>query len=245
MPPMGQWTDQRALTRCAIVCIVLGVHGLFVLLFWQVRQSTLRRADDNYLTWVRLEPSRRPPAPPPPSPPAPRTAAREPAAAAPQAVTRATPAERSDTAPRQIDWAAAAAREASRAARAGDDSGYRSFGPRKPGASPEAAPPTIFEAPKHQLGDEGVDPFGDPIVWLTEHCYKELPRLITTARDLPVQRPLSAFKCVWPAGRREPRGDLFESLKRDRPLPEPKAGSVSELPERAPQTPRPGQTAAP
>ena len=39
-------------------------------------------------------------------------------------------------------------------------------------------------------------------------------------------------KCFFPIGKREPRGDLFEHLKKDRPLPELKEGTPGELPER-------------
>ena len=229
---MGHRWDQHAMSRWAIVCVVLGAHGLFALLLSQVRQAR-RSQDDNHLIWLRLESPREQPSPPPPPPtPQARERVRESAPATLPAPALPAPSEPADTAPRQIDWAAAAAGEARRAAQGDDANGYRSFGPRKHGAPPEVGAPTIFEAPKHQLGEQGVDAFGDPIVWLTEHCYKELPRLITTARDLPAERPLALFKCQYVAGKSAPRTDLFDSLKRDRPLPAPKPGSAIELPER-------------
>ncbi|HEY6641401.1 hypothetical protein [Povalibacter sp.] len=52
-----------------------------------------------------------------------------------------------------------------------------------------------------------------------------------TARDYVDPGKLLMRKCTMPVGKREPRGDLFEHLKKDRPLPAPKAGTVAELPE--------------
>jgi hypothetical protein len=233
MLPMGYRWDQHAKARCAIVCVVLGAHGLFALLLSQARQGVRRSQDDNHLIWLRLESPRELPSPPPP-PPTPQARERVRESEPATLPTPALPAssEPSDDVPRQIDWTAAAAGEARRAAQGGDANGYRSFGPRKPGAPPQEDAPTIFEAPKHVRGEESVDAFGDPIVWLNDHCYKELPRLITTARDLPAERPLAAFKCQFAAGKSAPRTDLFDSLKRDRPLPAPKPGSAIELPER-------------
>jgi hypothetical protein len=68
MLPMGRRWDQHAKARCAIVCVVLGAHGLFALLLSQARQGVRRSQDDNHLIWLRLESPRELPSPPPPPP---------------------------------------------------------------------------------------------------------------------------------------------------------------------------------
>lgn len=111
-----------------------------------------------------------------------------------------------------VDWHAAtelAARSAIDAVVR--EESYRSFGfPRKHELLEEEEPPSIFEEPGHEFGQEGVDAFGKPVVWLNKRCYQELEK-----SDDPLRSPRTM--CTWGVGKREPRGDLFDHLKKRKP----------------------------
>jgi hypothetical protein len=217
--------------------IVVALHGLLFLIAWCLGEQVYRRSvsDDASMTWILTRPL-------------------EPLARSVDSL-RAQPSQRSnerptveentresDTtvdsparSPRQIDWGAHAAFNARRAVEDGTGERYRNLGPRKPGPPPEPAIPSIFEPEPDVRGEEGLDVNGDPVVRLNKYCYQELEKRLPTARDyVDPGRPLIP-KCMFPIGKPEPRGDLFEHLKRDHPLPEQKSGATGEMPERKPE----------
>jgi hypothetical protein len=106
---------------------------------------------------------------------------------------------------------------------------YRHFGFPAPPEPQEAPAPSIFEKSAHELGTTDEDVMGNPVVWLSDHCFQPLANskpvktapdlgLPTAAKAVPnmgqpkVELPL--WKCSWGIGKREPRGDLFDHLKR-------------------------------
>ncbi len=91
------------------------------------------------------------------------------------------------------------------------EEGYRSFGfPRQRELPGEEELPSIFEEPRHEFGEAGVDAFGKPVVWLGGGCYQELDKSDDPLRD---RRTM----CVLGVGKREPRGDLFDHIKKRKP----------------------------
>jgi hypothetical protein len=218
--------------RCVALCIVVGLHSLILLFIWKTRDSLNSRTgpEDEFIVWIRVTE----PVPPDEATPSPSDEPvaradreqREPAARDEQDVT-ATP-----SAPRQIDWGAHAAFNAKRAVEESLPERYRYFGPRRPSPEPEPEPPSVFEEERKVHGEIGEDALGNPVVKLNKYCYQELEKNVPTAHDYGQPPQPKMTKCLFPIGKREPRGDLFEHLKKDRPLPELKEGTESELPER-------------
>lgn len=223
--------------RARMAVIVVALHGLLLLIAWRLGEQLHRRAvgDDASMTWIDLR-----------SPEAVARTVDSPRDQAPQPSndhrTVSGSVRESDTTvesparpPHPVDWGAHATYHARKAVEDGATERYRNFGPRKPGPPPEPAIPSIFEPEPDVSGEEGEDIHGDPIVRLSKYCYQELEKRLPTARDyVNPGRPLLP-KCMFPIGKPEPRGDLFEHLKRDRPLPELKNGTPGELPERTPE----------
>ncbi len=228
---------QTSKSRALAACIVVALHGLLWLLAWHSGLLAHRRAanDETSMTWIFVRP-------PEPAPPATDRPEDRPAAPAlPRSTQRAAVSESSTTTvttplpPRQIDWDANASYHARKAVEDSVAERYRNFGPRKPGPPPEPAVPSLFEAEPDVAGEEAEDIHGDPIVRLSKYCYQELEKRVPTARDYVERDKVLIPKCMFPIGSPEPRGDLFEHLKRDRPLPAPRPGTTAELPERTPQ----------
>ncbi len=103
---------------------------------------------------------------------------------------------------------------------------YRSIGPREKRhqiVEPKPPPP-LFREPKHRPGDIAPNAMDLNSVWHSEHCFTQLerptiPYLPKGPGDLSGTNPV---KCMFPLGKAEPRGDLFEHLKKERdkaPLP--------------------------
>jgi len=119
-----------------------------------------------------------------------------------------------------LKWRAAgtlAARSAVEAALAAKR--YRHFGFPAPPEPEEAPAPSIFEKSAHEPGTTGEDVMGNPVVWLSDHCYQPLAnsKPVKTAPDLgqpTTGQDGAQWKCSWGVGKRKPRGDLFDHLKR-------------------------------
>ena len=228
--PRGE--SRRWFVRAAAILIVIGLHSVVLILIWKTRELTLRPASENrYLQVVTIDPPER--TPPSEEPRDPDIAA--PSIVAPSSEPRSTtppvttPAE--PLPPRQIDWNAHGSYAAKKAVEDSVTDKYRNMGPRRPGPPPEPVPPALFEEEKEVFGEEGTDIHGDPMVRLNKYCYQELEKTVQTAQDWVNPRPREV-RCMFNVGSREPRGDLFEHLKKDRPLPAPKEGVPIELPER-------------
>lgn len=74
-------------------------------------------------------------------------------------------------------------------------------------------PPTVFEQPLPRKGTTVTTPEGETILWVSDYCYISLGSTSLTMQDLHQAR-MGVRRCIIPVGRREPRGDLFEPLKR-------------------------------
>ncbi|HMN43848.1 MAG TPA: hypothetical protein PKE27_04715 [Povalibacter sp.] len=233
-PPSGADTSR---SRALAACIVVAGHALLLVLAWHgaFAPRWLLHGDDPALTWIELQPSI---AEPPPTATSSTTRAdRTPATdlrnrrdETRNAVSAAP--EPASLPPRQTDWSAHAAYNAKKAVEDAVTERYRNLGPRKPGPAPEPSAPSIFESPGKSFGELDTDINDNPVVWLNENCYFELDKLVPTARDVVNPGLPPMMKCKFNVGRREPRGDLFKPLERDRPLPELKPGVTPELPER-------------
>jgi len=191
----------------AVLLAVILLHAPLLLVSVGPRRSLVRGSPAD-VVWLQLnEPERR--VTPLPSQ-APQTTPRAVSAAPPQADDVQPLTIRASRLP--VDWDA----NAELAAQAAIDAvmreeSYRSFGfPRKHELPEEEEPPSIFEEPGHEFGQEGVDAFGKPVVWLNKRCYQELEK-----SDDPLRSPRTM--CTWGVGKREPRGDLFDHIKKRKP----------------------------
>jgi hypothetical protein len=128
-----------------------------------------------------------------------------------------------------INWRANAARSAQLVVEDNAKDRYRSFGPREQLDSDVDAPRSVFPEPKHQLGEIGEDPYGDPAVWLSDSCFQELDKPVPTARD--VFTIISMVKCVMKIGKRPANGELFEHIRKpEEPRPPAHGTEMNPLP---------------
>jgi hypothetical protein len=92
----------------------------------------------------------------------------------------------------------------------------RTFGetPKAPQGRPkEEYPPSIYEKPLPRVGTSYRTPEGEQILWVSDHCYISLGTQSLTMQDFHKARE-GIRRCVIYAGKRNPRGDLFDHLKR-------------------------------
>jgi hypothetical protein len=176
---------------------------------WDVRVP--RHDDGRVLVWV--QPTRASVRPDEPSPaiPVPRRPAISTSTSPPVAPIEREPSERRD-----VDWR----REkdlAVDAAVAGivRNEGYRALGPREStGLREEELPASPFEPPpQHKFGDTGENALGDTVVWHSKSCYTVLEPAFNTQGQHGVKRD-GQFMCIMPVGKEEPRGDLFEHIRK-------------------------------
>jgi hypothetical protein len=111
------------------------------------------------------------------------------------------------------DWKQSGADAAADAAR----KEYRALGPR-PGEPAVKLPTSPFAPPpRHKYGEADVDELRNPILWLSEHCWLR-PRNFAAQPGDPFATVPMTF-CSYPFGKKEPRGDLFEHLRKTPPVP--------------------------
>jgi hypothetical protein len=206
--------DDRA-SRPAILAVVIGAHlaAFFIALpdkrvtdsaYWHTPTSIVPPPP---------EPSKRRPLPPltvgritnaitSPTPPplAPMDLSSE--TAAPSGAAMAPP-----------DWKQSGMDAAADAAR----KDYRALGPRA-GDPKIKAPPSPFEPPpRHKFGELDEDALRNPILWLSANCYLRPKDLQAQPGDPFADVPMTF--CSFPFGKRHPRGDLFEHLRKQPPVP--------------------------
>ncbi|GFE81628.1 hypothetical protein GCM10011487_36280 [Steroidobacter agaridevorans] len=111
------------------------------------------------------------------------------------------------------DWKQSGAEAAADAAR----DNYRALGPRpaEPGVKLPASP--FAPPPRHKFGETDVDEQRNPILWLSDHCWLR-PRNFAAQPGDPFAAIPMTF-CSYPFGRKEPRGDLFDHLRKTPPVP--------------------------
>ncbi|MDP9198517.1 MAG: hypothetical protein M3O07_04795 [Pseudomonadota bacterium] len=104
----------------------------------------------------------------------------------------------------------------------GDEPAYRQFGETTkapPGRLKEEYPPSIHEKPLPRVGSAYRTPEGEQILWVSDHCFISLGTQSLTMQDFQKARN-GVRRCIIYAGKREPRSDLFDHLKRPpKPLP--------------------------
>ncbi len=160
---------------------------------------------------------------PPPPPPPPVDSNVPPPLVAP--ITAAPlPLLMPEVAPTAVpDWSAAA-REVAKGIGAGPS--YQPFGetPKAPPGRPkEVYPPSIFEKPLPRVGKTVVTPDGETIVWVSDNCWVSLSSRSLTMQHIHKARE-GVRMCQIGVGKKEVRGDLFDSIKRPPPPQEPGCG---------------------
>lgn len=111
------------------------------------------------------------------------------------------------------DWKQSGADAAADAAR----KEYRALGPRPIDPQVKAPRSPFKPPPKHKHGELGEDALENPVLWLSENCYVRFEN-----RQLSLDDPFRSIPmtlCTFPVGKLEPKGDLFEHLRKPRPLP--------------------------
>ncbi|WP_116809340.1 hypothetical protein [Steroidobacter cummioxidans] len=111
------------------------------------------------------------------------------------------------------DWKQSGADAAADAAR----DNYRALGP-KPQEPQVKLPPSPFGAPpRHKFGDMDKDAFSNAIIWLGKNCFMRPGDSNAQPSDPFAGVPM--FFCSGSIGKAEPRGDLFEHLRKTPPVP--------------------------
>lgn len=94
---------------------------------------------------------------------------------------------------------------------------YRALGPRPIDPQVKAPRSPFKPPPKHKLGELGEDALENPVLWLSENCYVRFENRKAPPGDPFANIPMTL--CTFPLGKLEPRGDLFEHLRKPQPLP--------------------------
>jgi hypothetical protein len=211
-----------------IVAVLLHLAIIAILSNASRNQSGTDSADQS-MVWLRLDqvierlypavPRSTEESPVPARTTDPRVEARLPASAS-SVQNKPSIAEDAQPAMSPLKWRAAGTLAAQSAVEAGlAAKRYRHFGFPAPPEPEEAPPPSVFEKSAHEWGTTGEDVMGNPVVWLSDHCYQPLvnSKPVKTAPDLgqpTTGQDGAQWKCSWGVGKRKPRGDLFDHLKR-------------------------------
>ena len=211
------------LPRLVVLCLVAGVHWLAFVLLTGHRDLTGDADAEKYVVWLQLPlPSSRVELSPAVLPLIPKLQREPSATPAPEI----PPSPTSITQPR-TNWQDAGRFYARKAIEEARTEHYRNLGADKaPPAPAEPQVPPLFEAKQSVFGQIGEDAMGNPIMKLSENCYRELPKRVQTAGDYSgmdavAKANQSMIKCSFKIGSREARGDLFEHLKDQSPEPSP------------------------
>ena len=103
---------------------------------------------------------------------------------------------------------------------------YQPFGeiPKAPPGRPkEVYPPSIWEKPLPRVGKTVVTPDGETILWVSDNCWVSLSSRSLTMQHIHKARE-GVRMCQIGVGKKEVRGDLFDSIKRPPPPQEPGCG---------------------
>lgn len=84
-------------------------------------------------------------------------------------------------------------------------------------------PPTVFERPLPRVGTTVTTPEGETIIWVSDNCYIPIESMSLTMQDFHKARQ-GIRRCQIGFGRRKPRDDLFEHLKKPPPPEQQKPG---------------------
>jgi hypothetical protein len=133
------------------------------------------------------------------------------------------PAPDADSAALAPDWDGTA-RAVARAVGGGVE--RRRFGPepeKEPPQLKSKRPPlSVFERPLPRVGTTVTTPEGETILWVSDNCYISLESMSLTMQDFHKARQ-GVRRCQYGVGKKKPRGDLFDPVKRpSKSLPEPR-----------------------
>jgi hypothetical protein len=124
----------------------------------------------------------------------------------PAQTTHEAPVHRWDAAPDEVAAAAVG--------KIIEREGHRPLGPVARRDANPAEPFSIFETPHHELGDiDHYEVGGSTYIWHNENCYTELEFPTIKDSNGLVGAP-NPPKCMIGIGETEPRGDLFDPIKR-------------------------------
>ena len=157
-------------------------------------------------------PSAPPRLPPPPIEPLPITV--DPVE--PSVLPVLEPAADSSFAPPAPDWEGTA-REVARAI--GSRPERRRFGPEPEEPKQlksKRPPPSVFERPLPRVGTAVKSPEGETILWVSDNCYIPLESISLTMQDFHKARQ-GIRQCQIGLGKRKPRDDVFDHLKKPPP----------------------------
>lgn len=102
----------------------------------------------------------------------------------------------------------------------------RQFGPEPEKEPPQLKskrpPPSVFERPLPRVGTTVTTAEGETILWVSDNCYIPLESMSLTMQDFHKARQ-GVRRCQYGVGKKKPRGDLFDPVKRPpKSLPEPR-----------------------
>ena len=210
----SSWNRSRA-TALGLTLLLHLLAAFFFLTHGDFRPSA---DEDSNFIWLPAS------APPPQAAPAPAIESDLPPLQVAPITTEPLPVPLPDIAASEpTDWSATA-REVAKGFGAAPS--YQPFGeiPKAPPGRPqEVYPPSIFEKPLPRVGKTVVTPDGETILWVSDNCWVSLSSRSLTMQHIHKARE-GVRMCQIGVGKKEVRGDLFDSIKRPPPPQEPGCG---------------------
>jgi hypothetical protein len=111
------------------------------------------------------------------------------------------------------DWKQSGTDAAADAAR----DNYRALGPPPKEPEVKLPPPPFGAPPRHKSGEIDEDGQRNPILWLGEHCFLRPENFAAQPGDPLATAPMTF--CSFSIGKQPARGDLFEHLRKQPPVP--------------------------
>lgn len=206
----SNWNRSTATAIAATLLLHLVLAAWLLSLRMNVPPPALDSAE---LEWI-------PPSPPLPPAPLPELASFPGEALEPPTILLPVP-EENPPPDAQVDWYGDAHATADALGRSPE---LRRFGPgpgreRKLKSAPEGPPP-LFEQPLPRVGTTVTTAQGETILWVSDYCYISLSSTSLTMQAIHEGRR-GVRTCIIPVGKREPRGDLFDHLKKKPPPAHP------------------------
>jgi hypothetical protein len=202
-------------SRAAAVLATLLLH--LVVGFWLLQALTVARVDkliEERLVWLPLPEVAPDPPPPVEAELPPARVALITAAPLPFPLPNVAPAERPDFSATARD----VAREMTTAP------AHQRFGetPKAPQERPkDAYPPSIFDQDLPRVGTTVTTDQGETIIWVSDYCYVSISSRSLTQKEIHDARKGVPTCVLAQVGKKKPRDDLFDALKRPPPPQEP------------------------
>lgn len=201
--PSG-WNQSKATALAAALALHLGLACWLLSLRFDQPASVERT-----LSFEWLSPPPEPERPPPPLPMPLAPAAVE----APQIVLPEL--EEESQAIALPDWLAEGRAVAGSFGQAPERRGFGKEPSEPPQLKSKRPPPSVFEQPLPRVGTTVKTPEGETILWVSDNCYISLGSQSLTMGDFHKARN-GIRRCQIGVGRKKPRDDLFDPIKRPR-----------------------------